>query len=97
MIEEQKQRLDKRKEADKQKAENAKRQAEKEQAYKRFAKTGDGKIIMADLESFCCFRRPSYNEQNPNALQTHINEGKRRVYLRFDGFINKTEKENESS
>jgi len=83
-------------EADKQKAENAKRQLEKTQAYKRFSMTDDGKIIIADLESFCCFRRPSYNEQNPNALQTHINEGKRRVYLRIDGFIRKKiEEENE--
>ena len=75
-----------------QKAENEKRQLEKEQAYKRFSKTDDGKLIIADLESYCGFRRPSYNEQNPNALQTHINEGKRRVYLRIDGFINKKEK-----
>jgi len=79
-------------EAEMQKAENAKRQAEKEQAYKRFSMTDDGKIIIEDLESYCGFRRPSYNEQNPNALQTHINEGKRRVYLRIDGFINKKEK-----
>ena len=81
-------------EADQQKAENEKRQLEKTQAYKRFSKTDDGKIILTDLESFCGFRRPSYNEQSPDALQTHINEGKRRVYLRIDGFINKVEKEN---
>lgn len=77
----------------KQKADNEKRQQEKTHAYKRFAKTDDGKIIIADLESYCGFRRPSYNEQSPNALQTHINEGKRRVYLRIDGFINRVEKE----
>jgi len=81
-------------EADQQKADNAKRQLEKTQAYKRLFMTDDGKIVLKDLESFCGFRRPSYNEQHPNALQTHINEGKRRVYLRIDGFINKVEKEN---
>lgn len=74
------------------KVENEKRQLEKVQAYKRFAMTDDGKLILKDLEVFCCFRRPSFNEQNPNALQTHINEGKRRVYLRFDSFINQEEK-----
>jgi len=76
-------------EAEKQKAENEKRQLEKAQAYKRFAETDDGKIILEDLESFCGFRRPSFNEQHPNALQTATNEGKRRVYLRIDGFIRK--------
>ena len=76
------------------KAQNEKLRREKAQAYKRFSKTDDGKIILKDLESFCCFRRPSFNEQNPNALQTHINEGKRRVYLRFDSFINQKEEEN---
>lgn len=80
-------------EAEKVKAENEKRQRELSQAYKRFSKTDDGKVILADLEVFCGFRRPSYNEQHPNALQTHTNEGKRRVYLRIDGFINKKEKE----
>lgn len=79
-------------EADQQRAENEKRQQELVQAYKRFSMTDDGKIILADLEYFCCFRRPSFNEQNPNALQTHINDGKRRVYLRFDSFINQKEK-----
>ena len=74
------------------KAENEKRQIEKVRAYKRFSMTDDGKLILKDLEVFCGFRRPSYNEQSPNALQTHINEGKRRVYLRFDSFINQKEK-----
>lgn len=73
------------------KAENEKRQLELIQAYKRFSMTDDGKLILKDLEGFCCFRRPSFNEQNPNALQTHINDGKRRVYLRFDSFINQKE------
>ncbi len=84
-------------EAEKQKAENEKLRQMKIQAYKRFAMSDDGKIIMKDLDSFCGFHRIAFNEQNPNALQAAINEGKRRVYLRFDGFINqKTEKENGS-
>ena len=76
------------------KAQNEKLRLEKAQAYKRFAMTPDGKFILKDLEAYCCFRRPSFNEQNPNSLQTHINEGKRRVYLRFDSFINQKEEEN---
>ncbi len=80
-------------EAEKQKAENAKRQLEKTRAFKRSFATKDGKVVLEDLEAFCNFRRPSYNEQHPNALQTHINEGKRRVYLRIDGFLRKEENE----
>ncbi len=82
-------------ESEKVKAENEKRQLEKTQAYKRLFMTDDGKIVKADLEVFCGFRRPSYSEQKPNALQTATNEGKRRVYLRIDGFINKVEKEDD--
>lgn len=78
-------------EAEKQKMENAKRQAELTHAYKRLFATDDGKTVLGDLEYFCNFRRPSYNEQSPNALQTHVNEGKRRVYLRIDGFLRKKE------
>lgn len=82
-------------EAEKIKAENEKRQQEKVQAYKRFAMTDDGKLILEDLEVFCGFRRMIFNEQRPDALQAAINDGKRRVYLRFDGFIRKKmEKEN---
>lgn len=78
-------------EAELQKAENEKRREELIQAYKRFSMTDDGKKILADLEGFCGFRSPSVCEQNPNALQTHFNEGKRRVYLRIDGFLRKKE------
>lgn len=82
-------------EAEKQKAENEKLRQVKVQAYKRFAMTDDGKIILADLEVFCGQYRMVFNEQNPNSIQAAINDGKRRVYLRFDGFIRqKTEKEN---
>ena len=74
-------------EAEQIKAENEKKREELAQAYKRWSKTDDGKLILKDLETFCGFLRPSFNEQNPNALQTHINEGKRRVYLRINGFL----------
>lgn len=80
-------------EAEQAKIENEKRQQEKTQAYKRFAMTDDGKVIMKDLEEFCGFYRPSVSEQHPNSLQTHFNEGKRRVYLRIQGFLWKVEKE----
>jgi len=78
-------------EADKQKQENEKRQQEKISAYRRFAQTDDGKIIIADLEHFCGFYRPSICETNPNSEQTAFNEGKRRVYLRMQGFIRRKE------
>jgi len=73
-------------EAEKQLAENEKKRQELAQAYKRLFQTDDGKTVQEDLEKFCGFRKPSVSEQRPNALQTHFNEGKRRVYLRIDGF-----------
>ncbi len=75
------------------KAENEKKQKERAQAYKRFSKTDDGKLILADLESFCGFHNTSVSEQNPDAYQTFFAEGKRRVYLRINGFIRRKEDE----
>ena len=46
-----------------------------------------GKVILADLKDFCGQDRSSMNEVIPNNLQTTFNEGKRRVWLRVDGFI----------
>lgn len=69
--------------------ENEKKRLELERAYKRFSKTDDGKVILEDLERFCGQNRPSASEQSPNSLQTHFNEGKRRVFLRINGFLRK--------
>ena len=71
------------------KAENEKKRKELAQAYKRFSMTKDGKVILKDVRNFCGQDRPSFCEQSPNALQTHINEGKRRVWLRIDRMINR--------
>lgn len=73
------------------KAENEKKIRERTRAYKRFAKTDDGKLILKDLEVFCGFHNTSVSEQNPNSLQTFFAEGKRRVYLRINGFIRRKE------
>lgn len=78
-------------EAEEQKAENEKKQTELIRAYKRFSQTDDGKTVLEDLEKFCGFYRPSISEQSPNALQTAFNEGKRRVYLRINGFLRRKE------
>lgn len=75
-------------EAEQQKAENEKQRQELIQAYKRLFQSDDGKIVKKDLESFCGFLRPSVSEHSPNSLQTHFNEGKRRVFLRINGFLN---------
>ncbi len=80
-------------EEEKIKAENEKKRKERTQAYKRFSKTDDGKLILADLESFCGFHNTSVSEQSPNELQTFFAEGKRRVYLRINGFIRRKEDE----
>ena len=76
-------------EAEKQNAENEKKRQELAQAYKRIAKTDDGKAILKDLEGFCGFRNACVNEQNPHTLQTFFALGKRRVFLRIDSMINK--------
>lgn len=67
--------------------ENEKEQAERTHAYKRLFKTDDGKVVLKDLESFCGFNNTSVSEQSPNELQTFFAEGKRRVYLRINGFL----------
>ena len=75
-------------EAEQQKAENEKKRRELMQAYKRFSKTDDGKIILEDLESFCGFLKTSTNmEWNPYYVM--FAEGKRRVYLRINSMITK--------
>jgi len=78
-------------EDDKIQVENEKKRKERIRAYKRFSKTDDGKLILADLEVFCGFNNTSVSEQSPNELQTFFAEGKRRVYLRIDGFIRRKE------
>lgn len=74
-------------EAEQIKAENEKKREELAQAYKRLFMTDDGKIVKADLERFCNSNKSSVCEHNPNALQTHFEEGKRRVILRIQGFL----------
>jgi len=69
------------------KAENEKRREELVRAYKRLFATDDGRVVKKDLESFCNANKSSVCEHNPNALQTHYEEGKRRVILRIHGFL----------
>ncbi len=66
-----------------------KEQTDKINAYARLFDTTDGKMVLGDLESFCCQSRSSVSEENPNALQTFFCEGKRRVYLRIISFMKK--------
>ena len=68
-------------------AENEKQRQELIHAYRRLFKTDDGKTILEDLEKFCGFNNTSVSEQDPNAYQTFFNEGKRRVFLRINGFL----------
>lgn len=77
------------------KVETEKIMREKARAYKRFSKTGDGKVILKDLINFCGQNKTSISSM-PTGIpidpyQTHVNEGKRRVYLRFDSMINRKE------
>ena len=74
-------------EAEQQLAENEKQRQELIHAYKRLFKTDDGKTILEDLEKFCGFNNTSVSEQDPNCYQTFFNEGKRRVFLRINGYI----------
>ena len=65
---------------------------ENAQAYKRLFMSADGKKVMKDLELFCNFRNSSVCEQQPNAMQTMFNEGKRRVILRIKQMTKKVER-----
>lgn len=51
--------------------------------YQQVFESDAGKKVLADLEIFCNQTRSSVCEQNPNALQTFFEEGKRRVFLRI--------------
>ena len=71
---------------------NEKIRNELSQAYKRLFVTDDGKKVLADLESFCSFRKTSIStEWNP--YQTMYVEGERRVYLHIDSMIRRKENE----
>ncbi len=74
-------------EAEAKNLENQKELMELENAYKRFSCTDDGKVILADLKRFCGYDTTSVCEQRPNSLQTFFAEGKRRVFLRINSFI----------
>ena len=73
------------------KAENEKKQKELGRAYKRLFMTDDGKTILSDLEKFCGAYNSCMNEQCPDAFQTFIMLGKRRVFLRINGFLRRKE------
>ncbi len=80
-------------EADKDKQENAKKNAARVMWYKRFARSKDGKLIMADLAEYCNYNKTSVCRQNPNPHQTMFNEGMRCVYLYINEKVNRKEKE----
>ena len=54
----------------------------------------NSKLVLDDLEKFCGFKNTSVGMPHPDALQTMFNEGKRRVFLRILGMMDK-ETENE--
>lgn len=58
-------------------------------AYQNTFGTEDGKKVLDSLSKFCNMDNSSVCEQNPNALQTFYNEGKRRVFLRIQWFLSK--------
>lgn len=80
-------------EADKKKQENEQKNADRVMLYKRFARTDDGKKIMADLAEYCNYDKTSVCRQNPNSQQTTFNEGMRCVFLYINEKVNRKEKE----
>jgi hypothetical protein len=77
-------------EAEIQKQENEKKNAELARCYKRMALTDDGKKIMEDLESACNFKRTSIDSKW-NANKTFFHEGMRNVYLHILSKIERKE------
>ena len=69
--------------------ENQKKNTELVHAYKRLFSGNDSKLVLADLENICGFRRPSFDNQwNTNRVFCH--EGMRNVYLHI---LSKLERE----
>ena len=56
-------------------------------AYRAFADSEHGKVILDDLITFCGQNNTSVCESAFNNDQTNYNEGKRRVWLRINGLI----------
>lgn len=54
-------------------------------AYKRFAESEDGKLILEDLSRFCYAKGSTYAG---NAHDMVFNEGKRNVHLYMNSIIN---------
>lgn len=64
-------------------------------AYREvFAGESDGvKIVLADLEQFCCARAQTYTE---NPFESAFNSGKRDVWLRIQNTLGLTEEQIDS-
>lgn len=60
-------------------------------AYRRTFASRDGRAVLADLRSFCCATRPSFQPGDPYA--TALREGRREVWLRLQMHLNMTEKQ----
>ena len=80
-------------EADQQKIENEKRNAEKARCYKRMAVSDDGKEIMKDLEVFCGAKRVA-SDRDWDTNKTFFHDGMRNVYLYIQQQINRKEDNN---
>jgi hypothetical protein len=64
------------------------------QAYKRFAETPDGKIIIDDLEKACGQMKSSATRaSNFNPYETQFHEGMRNMYLYIMRKVNLKERE----
>lgn len=73
-----------------QKIEHENRNEELANCYKRFSNTEDGKKILADLASVCCYDRPIPTGENKWDLnRIFYHEGKRNVYLYIQQKINR--------
>ena len=80
-------------EAENQKLENEKKNAERANWYKRMAITDDGKKIMADLASFCGAKRVA-SDRDWDAYKTFFHDGMRNVYLYIEQMIERKEEKN---
>jgi len=80
-------------EAEEMKLANEKKRHELASAYRRLFATGDGKVVLKDLERFCGFLNSSVCEASPDSLQTMYCEGKRRVFLRIRYMLRNQENE----
>lgn len=58
-----------------------------QESFRKVFNTEDGKVVMEWLAGYCGYNQPSFTLNDPNALMTVWQDGKRAVYLQIRRWI----------